>query len=952
LPLPLLPDLLLERERELEAISALLAGARASEGAAVIVEGAAGIGKSELLDHARREASGAGLEVLTASGGELETDFPFGIVSQLFEPAVRRLSPHERGEVLAGAAGLSAPVVAGAPAPAPTGDDRSAAMSHGLYWLASNLADRAPLLLAVDDVQWADVSSLRFLLFLTRRLAGLPVAVMSCVRSGASVPGEPALGQLTAEPGIVVLRPAGLSARAVARMIEAGLGSAPDQAFVDACVTATGGTPFLIEELIATLAADGVRPSAQSAAGVGEVGPATIARATVRQITRLPTGAMAVARAVAVLGASADAMRVARLAGLPSAVASAAADALAAVNILRLGSPLRFVHPILRSAVYEDLLPGERSAAHARVADLLTEEGADHDAVAGHLMLTAPAGEAAVTERLRIAAARALARGAPENAEAYLRRALAEQPGSAVRAELLPELAAATRLTNPPQAIEVLREAIALRSDDASRGRLAAELVQQLVFLGRWEEGVAILDATLRDLAGRDRELSVLLESMALGYSAYDPRLTARFRDIEPRMRAAIADGVVTARGPALLLAATTVMGGGDRSDALALLAFGLDGGGLVRLQESFALIPQAFLPLIFLDELDRAAGLSDELLRTVRSVGSMGGFLITEAHRAVIETRRGDLRHAEGELRAAADGMQQSGLLFGLPSLLWYAADAIVERSELDDLARLALGLELPADLAATFTGAILREVRGRLRALAGDSAAAVGDLRAAWAITDALGFVNPNFSSVRCELALQLAAVDPDEARALTESALHDARHAGLPRAIGVCLRTLGILGGGERGRDRLSEAVDTLRDSPARLELARALVELGAALRRANRRSDAREPLGEGLALAHRCGATRLAERARTELLAAGARPRRAARSGADALTPSELRVAEMAADGMSNPQIGQALFVTRNTVETHLRHIYRKLDIRSRQDLASALGSGGQKITEAP
>jgi DNA-binding CsgD family transcriptional regulator len=154
-------------------------------------------------------------------------------------------------------------------------------------------------------------------------------------------------------------------------------------------------------------------------------------------------------------------------------------------------------------------------------------------------------------------------------------------------------------------------------------------------------------------------------------------------------------------------------------------------------------------------------------------------------------------------------------------------------------------------------------------------------------------------------------------------------------------MALRALGLIEGAERGLELLSEAVETLIPSPARLELARALVDLGAALRRANQRAAARDSLYEGLDIAHRCGAVPLAERAREELLAAGSRPRRLVRRGVASLTPSEHRVAQMAAEGMTNPQIAQALFVTRKTVEAHLLAVYRKLDISGRGELERAL-----------
>jgi DNA-binding NarL/FixJ family response regulator len=158
-------------------------------------------------------------------------------------------------------------------------------------------------------------------------------------------------------------------------------------------------------------------------------------------------------------------------------------------------------------------------------------------------------------------------------------------------------------------------------------------------------------------------------------------------------------------------------------------------------------------------------------------------------------------------------------------------------------------------------------------------------------------------------------------------------------------MALRARGLALGGEDGLELLAEAAAVLAESPARLEHARALEDLGAALRRAGRRSDARGPLREALDLADACGARPLAERARHELRAAGGRPRRPRISGVEALTASERRIAAMAADGLSNPEIAQALFVTKKTVETHLAGAYRKLGIRSRTQLPAALGEGG-------
>lgn len=191
------------------------------------------------------------------------------------------------------------------------------------------------------------------------------------------------------------------------------------------------------------------------------------------------------------------------------------------------------------------------------------------------------------------------------------------------------------------------------------------------------------------------------------------------------------------------------------------------------------------------------------------------------------------------------------------------------------------------------------------------------------------------------RALLALALLQVgDRDEARRAASEELSFARAWDTPRALGVALRTLGVIEGGDQGIDMLREAVATLERSPGRLEYAYALVDLGAALRRAGLRTEAREKLGEGMDRAHRLGARALAETARTELGLLGARPRRPVLTGVDSLTPSEYRVCEMAADGLSNKEIAQALFVTLRTVEMHLSHAYAKLDITSRRELSRA------------
>lgn len=229
----------------------------------------------------------------------------------------------------------------------------------------------------------------------------------------------------------------------------------------------------------------------------------------------------------------------------------------------------------------------------------------------------------------------------------------------------------------------------------------------------------------------------------------------------------------------------------------------------------------------------------------------------------------------------------------------------------------------------------------RGHARLAAGDAAGALRDFEQIRR-RDELAGIDAAAVPTRASAALARAQLGEHErARELACEELERARIWGTPSALTFALRTAGIVEGGEHGLELLRQAVAAAEGSPARLERARSLTEHGAALRRAGRRREAREPLREALELADRCGARRTAERAREELLATGARPRRIALSGADALTPSERRVCRLAADGLSNREIAQSLFVTIRTVEGHLTQAYSKLDITSREQLAPAL-----------
>jgi tetratricopeptide (TPR) repeat protein len=430
---------LLERERELEALREGLDRACGREGTLVLIEGPAGVGKTELEREARWVGERAGMSVLQARGSELERPFAFGVVRQLLESAIAEA--RERTELFAGAARPASRLFEYGESSA-AGDDGAFGALHSLYWLAVNLADRGPLLILVDDCQWADLDSLRFLVYLAQRIEGLPISMVLAGRPPEHTESEVAAlwSQMGSRPAAVVLYPRPLSESAALALTRERLGAEAEEDFGRACHTATGGNPLFLRELLRGLDAAGVVPSASAAEEVQSVGPAAVRRFALHRLTALGPSATELARSVAVLGDDSELQLAARVSGLGEGEARQTADELARADIFIRGESLGFVHPIVRAALYEDLAPGERDARHAAAAQALARAGAPSERVTAHLMLTTPTGDRDRIQTLRAAAIDAARHGAPRAAAARLRRALAESPEEQERAEILAEL--------------------------------------------------------------------------------------------------------------------------------------------------------------------------------------------------------------------------------------------------------------------------------------------------------------------------------------------------------------------------------------------------------------------------------------------------------------------------------------------------------------------------------
>jgi DNA-binding CsgD family transcriptional regulator len=930
---------LLERENELSSLEDQLRGACTGRGRCLLIRGPAGIGKTRLIEELCSKAKAEGLTVLRARCGELEREFAFGIIRELFESRLARASPAERRRFLAGAAALAAPLL-GLPDSRPSaahGDPTYPAL-HGLYWLLANLTEEGPLVLAVDDGHFCDGASLRWFAFLARRLEELPVLLALAVRSGE--PGtDVILEQFALDPATRLLQPAPLSPAAVAVIVSAELGADATPELCSACHQATGGNPFLLRELLSELSASGLGAAA-TAEEVAALGPEAIGRAVLVRLGRLPAEAAALARAVVILGDGVELPRAAAFADVEFEAAEETVDALTRAEILAAGRPLGFVHPIVRAGISAELGTGERAQAHSRAARLLAADGAEPQELAPHLIATEPAGDESVVATLRRAARWARERGSLETANACLARAIREPPAPSEQSALLFELGTVEVRLGLGDASEHIRSAREASGDAAERATASAELALALLQHDRWREAVEILERALAELGDRHRELRLRLERQLIAYRLFDAALRPGVAARLSALRSEDGDEGPGSRALLALDAFERVLAGAPATEVSALGERALAGGDLARYVgvEGFELYC-ATVGLVFAERYDLAAASFTSIVSQARREGSALGFALASCFRALQLLREGRLDEAEADARAAL-GVVDQGSWRTIP--FGTLIETLIERGELRGARRELARAEAEGSPDGNLQFNILGHSRGRLLVAERELKAGLEQLLEVGRRQTDWGVWNPSLLPWRSHTALALLSLrEGERANELATEEVAFARAVGAPRALGVALRASGLVEGGERGLELLAEAVYALETSPAILERARALVDLGAALRRAGRTIDAREPLRRGLDLAYRSGATPLAERARHELRATGVRPRRPTLSGIESLTPSERRVAELVAGGMSNREAAQALFVTEKTIEAHLGSTYRKLDIHSRTELSAAL-----------
>jgi DNA-binding NarL/FixJ family response regulator len=933
-------DAVVQRDREVSALTGHVERVTRGAGSVVLVEGPAGIGKSTLLGVTIRIAQNCGVRVLRAWGSPLEYDAGWGIARQLLAP-VRR-GP-EWDDLAVGTAALALSALDPQPQRPPSGAEAMHAATHGLTWLAHGLAERAPTLFVVDDAHWADAQSLRWLSQLSRQVADLPLGIVCAVRSGERPSDPSGLTEIVAAASGPAVRPAPLEPDAVAAVVR-NRWPAAGRTFTRACHAATAGNPFLLRALLDALADDDLTPSDELALRLTDFGPTEVTRSVERQLSRLPDGSVELAHAVAVLDRNVALRHAAELARLEPERAARLADGLRAAGLVDSSEAgFALVHPLVASALYGGLAPGHRAALHGRAAAVLQRDRADPETVALHLLHTQPYRRAQTVSSLRLAAELASRRGAPDTATAFLRRALDEPPhDSGTEAEVRSELGLVLAAQVRPGAVALLHQSVDLVPTAVRRAELALSGARALGMAGSFDDAVQLCRRGHRPDQDVPSDLLDQVAAELTGMCFLDARTSH-----EGRRRLAERCSGPDVGQPPLPRLWPVLAAWGTQLDARAVsetrhLLEGLRPDAMQAEPDSLICTIAKFVH-IFNEDFATACALCEGLIDLARP----RGWQIALAHgsfiRAFALVRTGRIREAATDGRAAFDfklGNSPPGaIMWSLTALV----DALVELDALDEadeaLRKAWEQAEPPADGLGT---AFAVESRARLRLAQGRHEQAICDLCTAARMWDRLQVRHPGVATWRIGMSQALVALgDRAAARRFAQDHRVLAEQVGLPGPQAAALHALADATGGQQAVVLLEQARELLRQTPTRLEHVRTLVGLGAALRRANRRTDARDVLREALDLAERGGMRLLARRAQQELTATGARPRRNRTSGVDALTPAEHRVATLAARGRTNPQIAQELFVTRRTVETHLTHAFTKLDIAARSELANAL-----------
>lgn len=899
------PDLI-GRAAELASLDEVVASLEQGHGSVLTVEGPAGTGKTRLLTHLVDRSPVAH----HARAVELDAHLPLGVAGRL----------------------LDAPLQDFAWRPGPiSGTTLAEAGAGPMYGLARAVVDlvaaHGPRVLVVDDAQWADPQTLDLVTYLAGMTSDLPLIVAIGARSGLI--GD-VLNRIGSTPHMTRLELADLPPDQAATLVRARLPDTTD-ALVDMCVRVTGGNPMLLHELTTAIAASGTASHPQTAERIAGMAPRTVTDGVLTRLGQLGVPAADLARAVAVLGDGASLHHAARLAELDPDAAAAAADRLVEAAVLTSEQGLSFLHPLLADAVLRDMGPFTLARRYRQAADVVAADGLV-DRAGAYLLRTDPTGDPHVVDLLTAAGEHALAKGDPRNAASLLGRAIAEPPAAPLRPAVLLSLARAEAASGDPKALDHLDEALRTVPDPRVRAETRHGLSQLLHLRGDFAGAVRAAETALAELPDDD-PLRDRLDAGWLLAAGMLPETYQRSLEVTRELTEAAVEGRRPTHPVLSAIAALHLLCTGDDPAFATELAE-------AALQDSFdvngAGAGYALSVLAWTGQLTRLAAATDLVDAAAAAEHSLLGAALSSHWRGRERLDRGDLTTAHDHVlraRAAEDlGWQVYRPLTAalLAEIRWESGDvegaAAATRDTGDDA-----------------YDPILRHARGRVALARGDFRTALDEFAVTGQVLQDMWRIDGSIVVPwRSGVALATHGLG-DADRALDESsiAVETARAAGISIVLARALRTHGLIVGGEEGVDLLREASEVAAATESVLEQVRTAVEWGAALRRIGARGEARAVLASAREQAESVGLIALAARARDEQRASGARPRRVSLTGPESLTPSESRIASLAASGATNRDIAAQLYLSPKTVSWHLSAVFRKLDVSDRKDLPGVI-----------
>jgi DNA-binding CsgD family transcriptional regulator len=908
--------MLLGRKQERLALDRLLAQARDGRGGVLALAGEPGIGKTALLEYAAANATDT--RILRARGIESESQIPFAGLGELLRPTLGALDriPAPQAKALAGALALG-------PASA---QDRFAIGAATLSLLSAS-ADDEPLALLVDDAHLLDDSSAQALLFAARRLVADPIALVLTVREG-----EPSLLD---GADLRVLRLAGLDRSDAATLLAPT--AASDEA-VARLYRATGGNPLALLEL---------SPEAARLASLPSAGPipisTSIATAFLRRFGRLPEPT----RHVLVVTAASDTRDVSVLARAASWLGLDILDLAAAEEaglVTFTDGEVEFKHPLARAAVYADASAQERREAHAALAAVLPDR--DLDRRAWHLAAASVGPDEQACEALRHAGARARERSAYAVAAAAFERSSRLAPSDATSAELLFEAADASLLAgNGHRTLPLLDEAQLRASAPALVARIQNLRGQVALRRGPVMDGYPLIVAAAEQLADADPEQAVVMLAQAVFgcFSAGDtPAMVAAAE------RAVALAGRLDSRRASFFAAMATGMalvadGRGEAGAAAARRAVEtLEQSDQVR--DDPRLLAWAAIGPMWLREAQTGRDLLDRAFEHARGQAALGvlPFLLGLQARDQATTDQWPAAETSYDeaVRLARETGQRVELAAALAGLAWLQARQGRERACREHAAE---ATALCDELGIGLYGVWAIQALGDLELGLGRPADSVEHHQAQAEALRSRGIADVDLSPAPELVDGYLRLGRGEDAAAAAHTFVAQAKAKGQPWALARAARCLGLLGTPEEVGPQFEAALRLHARTPDLFETARTRLAYGARLRRSRRRVAAREQLRAALEMFERLGAQPWADQARAELAATGETARRRDVRTLDELTPQELQIARLLANGKTTREAAAAVFVSPKTVEYHLGHVYTKLGIRSREELATAFNA---------